>query len=335
MTTLAIIGNGIAARSLIYTLAKEEKSFEKITVFYSDKFAFPCTIHSTAIVAPRGLSAGHSPLGDLLLESFEKFSEHVRLDDPQGVTKITQFSGATVKLENFKQRYPHGVLTKKLENFSLKEETYVAKEEGFLIDPLIYSNWLLAEAKFMEQTKLEFIEDFVVSVEENERVHLKTQDGRNLSFNKVVFATGNYTRFWKDIFPGPKLKSSKAIQGSYFEFNNVDWTIPSFSLTLNGDNLIWNLEIKRLLIGSTTNETHVVLPPESELMEIYHRIKKSVDLPIPDASLGEIRVGLREKASKRTPYLFQKGHVIFVGGYYKNGYSLGLKMASELSRQFL
>ena len=336
MTTLAIIGNGIAARSLIYTLAKEQKFFEKITVFYSDKFAFPCTLHSTAIVAPRGLSSGHSALGDLLLESFKTFSEHVNFDHPAGVTKITQFTGATTKLENFKSRYPNGEMKKDLGPFSLKNETYVATEDAFLVDPQTYSDWLVEESKVMEQTKhLEFIEDFVISIEENERIHIKTQNGRNLSFDKVVLATGSYTRYWKDIFRESKIKSSKAIQGSYFEFNNVGWSMPSFSLTLDGDNLIWNRELKRLLIGSTTLETHLVLPPKKDLLKIYERLKASVDLPLPDVSKGEIKVGLREKASKRTPYLQAEGSVIFVGGFYKNGYSLGLKMARDLSRQYL
>ncbi len=84
MTTIAIIGGGIAARSLLYVMAKKNIR-EKVLVFYSDSFAFPCSLHSTAIVAPRGVSTGHSALGDNLYEGFVRFSRHVEEDFPRGV----------------------------------------------------------------------------------------------------------------------------------------------------------------------------------------------------------------------------------------------------------
>lgn len=335
MTTLAIIGSGIIGRSLIYTLAKEGKSFEKITLFYSDSFAFPCTLHSTATVAPRGLSSGHSSLGDLLMESFKTFKEHVELDLPLGVEKVPQYTGANEKLETFKTRYPNGSVTKKPGILSLHDETYVAEEEAYLIDPKTYSNWLMNEAQKMLQNKLEVIHDFVVEVRDNERVHLKTQNGRELAFDKVIFAGGSYNRYWMGLAPTSKLKTSKAIQGSYLEFNHVTLNVPSFSLTLDGDNLIWNAPLKRLLVGSTTLETHHVLPPVSELRAIYDRIKTRVEVTLPEFKKAEIKVGLREKAQKRSPYLFEENKKIFVGGCYKNGYSLGLRMARETARQFL
>ncbi|WPU63631.1 FAD-dependent oxidoreductase [Peredibacter starrii] len=331
MTTLAIIGSGIAGRSLIYTLAKEEKSFEKITVFYSDSFTFPCAIHSTAIVAPRGLSSGHSPLGDSIMAGFNEFSRHVELDAPAGIQKIIQYTGATEKLDQFKKRYPNGSVQK----LFLTNETYIATEQAYLIDPTLYTNWLLSETQSMEKYHLELIEDLVIDVEENERVHIKTQDGRSHSFDKVIFAGGNYNRFWTQLAPTSKLKSSKPVQGSYYQFDLIQWDMDSFSLTLDGDNLIWNRPLKRLLVGSTTEDKGHVLPPMEELTAIYQRISNAVTLELPPIEKGEIKVGLREKAQKREPYLFQEGHKIFIGGLYKNGYTLSLKMAKDLSRQFL
>lgn len=325
LTTLAIIGSGILGRSLIYTLAKERKQFEKIVVFHSDKFAFPCTLHSTAIVAPRGVTAGHSKLGDEILEGFRIFSDHVKLDQPSGVQTITQYSGATTKLDQFKQRYPAGKMSRQF----LRSETYIATEEAFLIDPKTYGDWLLNEALFMDKDHIEVIEDFVTEVIENERVHVKTHNGLNLSFDKIVFAGGNYNRFWKPS------KASKPVQGSYFEFNNVDLNEDSFSLTLDGDNLIWNKPLKRLLIGSTTTETNHVLHPVTELEAVYDRLSKAVDLHLPQMGMGVVKAGLREKASKREPYIVQEGHKIFAGGLYKNGFTLSLKMTRSLSHQLL
>lgn len=325
LTTLAIIGSGILGRSLIYTLAKERKSFEKIVLFHSDTFAFPCTLHSTAIVAPRGVTAGHSKLGDEILEGFKVFSDHVKLDRPVGVETITQYTGASTKLETFRQRYPNGNMVKEF----LLHETYVATEEAFLIDPKTYGDWLLNEALFMDKDHIEVIQDFVTEVDEQERLHVKTHNGLNLSFDKIVFACGNYNRFWKPS------KTSKPVQGSYFEFNDVDLKKDSFSLTLDGDNLIWNKPLKRLLIGSTSTETNHLLHPSNELEEVYERLAKAVDFKLPQMGLGVVKVGLREKASKREPYIVQEGRKIFAGGLYKNGFTLSLKMTRSLSHQLL
>ncbi len=323
------MGSGILGRSLIYTLAKEQKQFEKITLFCSNSFAWPCTLHSTAIVAPRGLTAGHSALGDLLLESFKVFAAHVELDRPCGVEKIKQFTGATQKLAEFKTRYPHGHLIKDF----LCDETYVAIDEAYLIDPKIYCDWLLDEAKSMDHFLIEEIHDFVTEVNELEKVHVKTQNGQHLTFDKVIFTAGSFNRFWKDLAPNSKLNTSKPSQGSYIEFNDVDWSLDSFSLTLDGDNLIWNKALRRLLIGSTTLETHHVLPPTASLEAIHHRLKNALALKIPDG--GEIKVGLREKAQKRGPYIIAEGKIAWAGGLYKNGFSLSLKIAETLSRQNL
>lgn len=331
MTTLAIVGGGILGRSLIYSLAKEQKSFERITLFYSDSFTFPCTLSSTATVAPRGLTKGHSPLGDLLIESYEVFSDHVSLDHPLGVEKVVQYTAATEKLEAFKQRYPNGALSKKL----FKHETYLIEEPGYVVDPRTYSNWLLNEALFMNNEHIEVIEDFVTEVEENERVHLKTLNGRNLSFDKVIFTAGNYNRFWKEVAPNSKLKSSRPVQGSYFEFNDVHWNLDSFALTYNGENIVWNKPLKRLLLGSTSDESNLLLPPLDELKLIYERVKKDLILPLPEMDSGIVKVGLREKAQKREPYVIQEGHCYFLGGLYKNGFSLALKMARSFSHQHL
>lgn len=329
MTTLAIIGSGIMGRSLIYTLAKEQKQFEKITIFNSDSFAFPCTLNSTAVVAPRGLTLGHSPLGDLLLESFKFFSHHVELDRPHGVEKIKQYTGATKKLVEFKSRYPHAQLSKDF----LKDETYLACDEAYLVDPKTYCDWLLSKARFLMASPIEEIHDFVTEVGQFESVQVRTQKGGEFSFDKVIFTGGSSNRFWKALAPTSRLATSKPSQGTYLEFNNVSWELNSFSLTLDGDNLVWNKPLKRLLVGSTTLEAQHTLSPSADLDSIYLRLQSALTLTLPQD--GEIRVGLREKAQKREPYIVQEGHIVFSGGLYKNGFSLSLKTAETISRQIL
>ncbi|MFP5386005.1 MAG: FAD-dependent oxidoreductase [Bacteriovoracia bacterium] len=331
MTTLAIIGSGIVGRSLLYTLAKDQKSFDKITLISADNFTFPCTLHSTAIVAPRGVTRGTSPLGDLLCDGYQTFAEHFHQDHPAGVEFIPQISAASEKTDAFKTRYPGATLKKEL----LKEETLTALEEAFLVDPATYGEWLLQCAQNYYGEKLWRVEDLVVKVERGEKIRLSTLKGNELEFDKVIFAAGTYNRFWKELLPDSLLKTSKSIQGSYLEFNDINVERPSFSLTFNGDNLVWNNSLKRLLVGSTTVETNHVLPDLEELKRIHLRLSESVDFGIPPFHLGVVKTGLREKAKKREPYLIQDGNLIFLGGLYKNGFILSLKVSRSLSHQYL
>ena len=316
MTTLAIIGGGIAGRSLIYALAKQEKIFSEILLFDSDAFAHSCSLRSTAIVAPRGVSTGHSDLGDLIFAAFKTFSAHVEKDIPAGVFPITQYTGAITKLEQFQKRYPNGQMLKKVSPLSFKNELYLATESAYLIDPKIYLDWLLKDS----QVKL--VQDFVTQVSDRS---IKTHSGAEFPFDHVVFAGGVYNQFFDF-----KTKSQSA-QGSYLEFSNVDYGTDSFSLTLEGDNLIYHAHSHKLLIGSTTASVGHELPPVHELREIYDRLSAQVDLELPSIHEGRIMVGLREKAPKRTPYQVTEGHQSRVGGFYKNGYSLGLHLGKKLA----
>lgn len=331
MTTLAIIGSGILGRSLLYSLAKEKKPLGEVTLFYSDNVVSPCTYSSTAIVAPRGLSVGLSPLGDMLIDGFRTFSEHVELEHPAGVEKIIQYTAATKKSDEFKKRYPGATYGKTF----LKAETLLATDNAFLIEPKTYSDWLLAEALILQKDKIKVIEDFVTEVEEKDFVHVKTLNGKHLIFDKVIFAGGSYNAFWKNIAPESKLKTSRAVQGSYFEFDEVNWEMESFSLTLDGDNVIWNKTFKKLLIGSTSVETNHLMPSKKALAEIYHRLEALCDLELPPMARASIKVGLREKAQKREPYMVDAGKKYFLGGLYKNGFTLALKIARNFSHQHL
>lgn len=331
MTTLAIIGSGIVGRSLIYSLAKEQKQFEKITLFSSDNMTIPCTLNSTAVAAPRGITSGHSALGDSLVEGMKVFSSHVELDYPKGIQKVLQYNAATTKIDAFKKRYPSAGL----HNTFLKTEAWMSTEEGYMIDPATYSSWLLAEAQAMEQYHLELIEDLVIDVQEGERVHLKTLNGRTFSFDKVVFACGSYNRFWKSLAPETKLATSKPAQGSYYEFQDVSWNYPSFSLTVNEDNIIWNAPLRRLFVGATTKDSVHYMAPLKDLKAIYGRLSEMTSLDLPAEERGIVKVGLREKAQKREPYLVQKNNLFFVGGLYKNAFTLSLKMTRDLSHQLL
>lgn len=330
MTRLAIIGGGIAGRSLLYALAKRKKIYSEITLFDSDSFAHTCSLRSTAIVAPRGLSLGHSELGDSLVEAFEIFSTHVQNDLPAGVFPIIQYTGAITKLEEFKKRYPHGAVVKKFPNFSLRSDVYMATEKAYLIDPEIYLKWLLDQSSSLPLT---IRNDFVTNAfEVGTAIEIETQNGHKQAFDSVVFAGGSSNRFWNKL-SNDELFKIKSVQGSYLEFKKNNLGNQSFSLTLEGDNFVYHAHSQKLLMGSTTISTHGELPALNSLREIYERLQCQLELELPEFTFAEIKTGIREKGTKRSPYIKNKGRCWWIGGYYKNGYSLGYDWANKLIQQ--
>lgn len=326
MTTIAIIGSGIAGQTLIYTLAKEGKKYSKILVFDSDIFAPTCALRSTAIVAGRGVSPGHSDLGDLLFSSFKSFAEHASEDKPEGVFSIKQYTGVKTKLETFQKRYPQGVFTSSFSHIKLNSEFYLATEDAYLIHPETYLSWLRKH----DPTEVSRINSFVTSVEKaTDGLIIQTVDQEKFRVDKVVLAGGNYNRYWKGLSDSKKLQSTNAVHGSYLEFE-ADLEYPSFSLTLEGNNLIYNHDFKKLIIGSTTETNILQLPMEKSLKEIYDFLKGQVIISLPSFETGKMIIGLREKSSKRMPYLFEENNIVFFGGLYKNGYSLPIHMSKEL-----
>lgn len=330
MTTLAIIGGGIAGRSLLYALSSHHFKYEEILFFESPEFAFPCALNSTAIVAPRGVTSGHSVLGDLILDGFATFKRHCEEDVPAGIFPIQQFTGALSKLDQFIKRYPSGRKVKNLDHIKLKEEVFFAQEEAFMIDPALYLPWLYSEAE--KKISINHVREFVIGFDKESSCIL-TQNQQKYFADHVVFATGSMSKHWKNLSTHPKLKSSKAIQGSYLEFSNIHWDMPTFSITLEGCNIIYRNHSTKILIGSSTDEFSHDLPPTQELRRIYELLANIIDLKFPEFHLGEIKVGHREKAQKREPYLFTEDNVSFMGGFYKNGFSLSLRQSKSLVDQ--
>lgn len=314
----------MAGLSLAYLLAKQENTSKKILVFDSNSFAQTCSLHSTAVVAGRGVSEGHSALGDALVKAFETFKLHVKQDSPQGIYPIKQHTVSITKLDSFKLRYPSATECASAGIVSFQKPQMTFSEDAFLVDPEVYLDWLRHKAK----NKVEFIPEFVTHVSEEGELTLKTQSGAEWKAHQIVFAAGSWNPLWNSTRE-LKIKSQK-VHGAYLEFSNVEYGHESFSLTFEGDNFIYHGQTKKLLIGSTTDQKANLLASSKKLLEIYQRLTFQLQMKLPDFHSGEIKVGLREKAPKREPYISHNGNLWSMGGLYKNGFSLGMFLANSL-----
>ncbi len=331
MTTLAIIGSGIVGRSLLFHLTKENFQFDEILLFDSPDFSPPCSLNTTAISALRGITSGHSPLGDLILEGFKSFCGHVEKDRPDGVYPIFQYSAQTKNTEVFLKRYPDAQMVNSFDEFNFVEKIYITKEKAFMVKPPLYLDWLLKKSEL--KVKLKKINQFVTKITPKSEVEIQTAHGEVYKANKVVFAAGPASRFWLSLFPDSLLKTSKPVQGAYLEFKNFYGGDKSFSLTLDGGNVVYRHETKELLIGSSSQDVGHCLAPENELREIYSTLTKNVQFNWPHYHQGQILVGHREKAKKREPYIINKDPLYFIGGLYKNGFTLSYKITETLTHQ--
>jgi glycine/D-amino acid oxidase-like deaminating enzyme len=252
----------------------------------------------------------------------------VHEDGPSGVTTGPQFTGATVKLEQFQKRYPSGSEVLRVGELELKRPTYFAREEAFLIHPPEYLAWLLDES--CRCLPIEKYNDLVIGLERADVITLSTQRGERFSCDEVILCTGAATRFWRQLFPEGRLHSARPVQGAYFEFTGITGFGSSFSFTIDGDNLIYDAQRKTLLLGSTTADRTYELAHEAELLAVHERLSEKLSLKLPAPGTGTIRVGLREKAPRREPYCERDRNLAALGGFYKNGYTLSLLMAEKL-----
>ena len=330
MSTFIVLGAGLAAENFLFALARSNSSVQSVIQLSHDAFYPACSLRSTAIVAARGITTGHSDLGNILVEAYERFKTHVESDRPSGVYHGVQWTGTNQKLDEFQKRYPDGRNCDEIFELGIKlnESLYIVSESCFVIDPEIYLKWLRDQGASLN---LKRFEDTVTNIEkEGDQWVVSTQKGQTYRAQKVFSGLGSYHRFWKEIYPKESsVQTSSPVQGSYLVYEQVDLGEKYFSLTLNGNNLIYHPHTKKLIIGSTTIKASHFMPDEKELKEIDHELRALLSFSWPDFSKAKIMTGLREKARGRRPFLEDHQGLVACGGFYKNGYSLGLYLGEK------
>ncbi len=331
MRTLGIVGGGIVGKSLLFSLAIENRQkYDRVIIFESEAFAPSCTLRSTAIVAARGVLPGISPLGDLIHQGILAFRDHVKEYAPRGVYPITQINSALTKEDAFYRRYKENFKADKVNNLSFNQELPLFVEQAQYVNAFEYCQWLYEEAqKRMDVIR---VNDFVTEI--NQELDVKTLNGENFKFDHLILAGSIKNKLWSTLVENPKLTRSKTVKGSFLSFSNVDWGKESYSLSIDDLNCIYRAQSQELLIGATSEQSEIYGTDElNSLVPIYEFFSKVVDRKLPPLPSATLITGMREKSSKREPYLGREGNISYIGGLYKNGFTLSLKMAKSLVSQ--
>lgn len=327
-TRIVVVGDGIAAWSTLFLLKKEIFESENLDKFEiiqlaENNLAPVCSFSTTAINSLRGTEKGMSELGDLIVDSYAYFKELQEEFSFKGVEKgiERQFWYKDSKnKEKWEKRYP---------SFKESHRFYYEDSEAYLISSEILGVDLKSRF-FTHETH----HAFVTSVDGKKLITTKGE----FEFDKLILCISNETKLFKSLFDGALEKvvtHAKPVAGSYLEFD-LDLNKNGFSYALEGHHLIYKNEIKKLLIGSTTeNQSDSYLADMSKLKSIYEEVLSVFkdELDIPSFSKAKIKTGIRQKGYKRLPFFGEISKDIYsIHSLYKNGFTfafLGAKVIRE------
>ena len=318
---ILVIGKGLAATGLVWELVTSEhrpKSSELIWVGprLDKRDAQNCALRSTALVARQGISSGISPLGDLLVHSYELakifFENHTT-----GIKKVVRehYASSEEKREQLQRRFDC--------------LDYPVKEEAYIIEPLTFLSQWHEEIK-TKGPHIEMHDDLLGEAKEGIVQGLKGEYDYDILFDCRGSSLKDYNLI-KDNF--------KKSPGHYLIWNHPDFDhslkSESWVLTIDGHNLIYHHDRDELILGGSTQKDEMISPAFDQLNDQLLAFKK-LRPQFSNLYLNEatIMTGIRSKAKKREPYIKEvtPGHFL-VGGFYKNGYTLCFGVAKELIKQ--
>lgn len=335
-----IVGNGIAAKLLAFTLYKDKGI--TATMIANEDFAPMCSTRSTAINCLRGTKKGISKLGDLIVDSYEDFVHFYNTFKPEGVEKSFELQIWDKDYDKWQRRYEDFKLINKISGISseLSSSYEGVRNEAYLFDPINFLNWL------DQQYEKEFINDYVTSISKESNWKIETHNGLQILSEYVIicssYESSLFSSLIRDDVEKRTLLHSKPVSGTYLRFSINDFnesqfnSSQAFSLAYNNLHFIYRPFASDVLIGSTSlNNEKRFLPEKEKVTLIYQKISQLLDnsVSLPPIEKGELVAGIRHKAQKRVPFWGEIHDNCFgIWGLYKNGYSFGFKAALEVAR---
>ncbi|MDD0853038.1 FAD-dependent oxidoreductase [Halobacteriovorax sp. GB3] len=341
---IILVGYGIAARCLLREFAKSDYfSKKKILVVYNDDVFPPCSLNTTSIVCRSGVQKGISDLGDFIFDSYEEaisfYESHPECHEQGLQHSLTDQSPKG--REDFIRRFGHCDSLNTLGDLSLSESFEGVSFKAYFIDP----------SKCLSALEQAYIEKLDVTIKKltcrevlKKEGHLQLDCGcESFVTNKVIIASGAYSKFFQNNLKQESLTKSKFVSGSYIVFDDCDFGNKSFVLANRHYNLIYRRRSRQIMIGGSTVKEDLLCASVSELKSQYNFFRDLLkgDLVLPAFESGTIKTGLRHKGQKRRPFFGELekgpfGNIYSMTGLYKNGFTfpfLGAKAISKLIQE--
>lgn len=332
--TFIIIGNGVAAWRIN---AELERKFVDANILRigSGPFAPACSFRTTSINSLRGTQKGISPLGDLMVDSYEEFVRFMEREAPDGVFKSFEYQiWDNANQEKWGRRYKESTQLSSVEGIELSKKFCGVKNEAYLIDPLEFYHW---HKRSLSQT--EEVDDFIVKAEKEGAGHrVWTQRGRSIYADKVFLCAGHDSPVFSSLITEEKcldyLSRSKPVRGAYL-ISEMSGEERSFSIAIENKHLIFRNG--KLIIGSLSeNDSSVVSQKSGPMKELYDFVQahlKDASILPPFEEMNVV-VGARHKGPKRSPWWGVCGENLYgIFGLYKNGFSFSFKAAKDLIKE--
>lgn len=329
MKRVIVIGGGIAGHAVLFSLAQRANvdRFEAVTLLASDAAAPATSLRSTAVAALRGTQVGFSPLGDELVAQWE-YAHTLLLKESFSGAELVSHQTCCYSF-NTAKRFSH--LPKSTATLPLRlAPELIVEEPAWVIDPAIFLSSIQQRCRNLG---VHTIHHPVTQLTQNNGGwSVRLHSGEVLEAEQVILASGFWMHWMREYLVGTPLADLVPVQGSYYQWESQELSFPSFSVSLEGTNLIYSAPLKRLILGATSVKHDVSFVPDyTQLNELVEDISEKLLLELPPLSQAKIITGIRAQTRARMPWAGSLAPGLSaIGGLYKNGWVSAWKLADEL-----
>ncbi len=328
MACLVVIGEGVAATAFLYALMQNGKvdQFSSIIQVASDALAPATSFRSTALAALRGTRRGLSPLGDEIVSMWHYTHPLLKEQAWSGVTAVKLHSW--VYSDKAERRYGHLPQISRSYFASKRPPRSIHEEDAWIIDPAT----LLAS---VPRPSLQKRQQLVTSLKpEGDQWQVGLLGGETLLADKVVLATGAWSQWSHELLADSPLAEMKSVQGSYYQWGEVDFGAKSFALGVEGVVCVYHADRRRLLLGATSvNGDDSFIPAKPELAAMARDFSQRVEITLPSAE-PQILTGIRAQTKGRRPWTGElRKNLYAIGGLYKTGWVTAWPLGSQLAQK--
>jgi len=339
---LAVVGNGIAAQTFLWSLSEKFTADEKksqifsIAHIYSEKNMPACTLRSMATVSLNGVSESAQGLGEDLRTAYHKFVDFNQKFSPDGITPIKQQHFYTNEKDQGKMLRRFSTLVP-LTHEKIKDNYRDGAEvDSFMIQTEVFTEWLKDHTKLNKNDFPLFFKNLTMDKDGLFELHLEDQS--IIKARKVVLAMGAYSKIYAHFYKCDEInfdEDQNIIKGGTYLEREVDLGAESFLFVIDMMKVMYKADEKKLLIGAVTT-IGPVAPPLSDLSQLLIKIQAVVNFSVGKLSDYKIVTGLRHKGPRRkfiAEKMSETKEIYRINGFYKNGFTLNFLAAEKLLKE--